>query len=133
MPKNLKTEEIIDALVKMRIEKNASNKTILDFLQKELKYKASYSYELLQLARKKIQEVYTKNIEEHFEEAKGQLEGMLERASKRGDYKLSLQIRQELNKLLGLYSPEKIDLTSGGEKITEIKLIQVNKDEKPRD
>jgi len=133
MPKNLKTEEIIDALVKMRIEKNASNKTILDFLQKELKYKASYSYELLQLARKKIQEVYTRNIEEHFEEAKGQLEGMLERASKRGDYKLSLQIRQELNKLLGLYSPEKIDLTSGGEKITEIKLIQVNKDEKPRD
>jgi hypothetical protein len=133
MPKNLKTEEIIDALVKMRIEKNASNKTILDFLQKELKYKASYSYELLQLARKKIQEVYTRNIEEHFEEAKGQLEGMLERASKRGDYKLSLQIRQELNKLLGLYSPEKIDLTSGGEKITEIKLIQVTKDEKPRD
>jgi hypothetical protein len=133
MPKNLKTEEIIDALVKMRIEKNASNKTILDFLQKELKYKASYSYELLQLARNKIQEVYTRNIEEHFEEAKGQLEGMLERASKRGDYKLSLQIRQELNKLLGLYSPEKIDLTSGGEKITEIKLIQVNKDEKPRD
>ena len=132
MPKNLKTEEIIDALVKMRIEKNASNKTILDFLQKELKYKASYSYELLQLARKKIQEVYTRNIEEHFEEAKGQLEGMLERASKRGDYKLSLQIRQELNKLLGLYSPEKIDLTSGGEKITEIKLIQVNKDEKFR-
>ena len=133
MPKNLKTEEIIDALVKMRIEKNASNKTILDFLQKELKYKASYSYELLQLARNKIQEVYTRNIEEHFEEAKGQLEGMLERASKRGDYKLSLQIRQELNKLLGLYSPEKIDLTSGGEKITEIKLIQVTKDEKPRD
>lgn len=133
MPKNLKTEEIIDALVKMRIEKNASNKTILDFLQKELKYKASYSYELLQLARKKIQEVYTRNIEEHFEEAKGQLEEMLERASKRGDYKLSLQIRQELNKLLGLYSPEKIDLTSGGEKITEIKLIQVTKDEKPRD
>jgi thioesterase domain-containing protein len=133
MPKNLKTEEIIDALVKMRIEKNASNKTILDFLQKELKYKAAYSYELLQLARKKIQEVYTRNIEEHFEEAKGQLEEMLERASKRGDYKLSLQIRQELNKLLGLYSPEKIDLTSGGEKITEIKLIQVTKDEKPRD
>lgn len=133
MPKNLKTEEIIDSLVSMRINKNASNKTILDFLQKELGYGHAYSYELLQLARKKIQDVYTRNIEEHFEEAKGQLEEMLEKASKRGDYKLSLQIRQELNKLLGLYSPEKIDLTSGGEKITEIKLIQVTKDEKPRD
>jgi activator of 2-hydroxyglutaryl-CoA dehydratase len=127
MPKNLKTEEIVDAIVKMRLEKNASNKTIMDFLKNELGYKQAYSYELLQSARKKIQEVYTRNIEEHFEEAKGQLEEMLEKATKRGDSRLMLQIRQELNKLLGLYSAEKIDITSGGDKITEIRLIQVNK------
>lgn len=126
MPKNLKTEEIVDAIVKMRIDKNASNKTILDFLQKELGYKQSFSYELLQAARKKIKDVYTRDIEEHFEEAKGQLEEMLQKATTRGEHKLALQIRQELNKLLGLYSPEKIDVTSGGEKITEIKLIQIN-------
>ena len=133
MPKNLKTEEIIDAIVRMRLEKNASNKTILDFLKNQLNYKQSYSYELLQAARKKIQEVYTRDIEEHFEEAKGQLEEMLEKATKKNDMKMMLQIRQELNKLMGLYSAEKVDITSGGEKITEIKLIQVNKDEKPRD
>jgi activator of 2-hydroxyglutaryl-CoA dehydratase len=127
MPKNIKTEEIVDAIVKMRLEKNASNKTIMDFLKNELGYKQAYSYELLQSARKKIQEVYTRNIEEHFEEAKGQLEEMLEKATKRGDSRLMLQIRQELNKLLGLYSAEKIDITSGGDKITEIRLIQVNK------
>lgn len=127
MPKNLKTEEIVDAIVKMRLEKNASNKTILDFLKNELGYAQAYSYELLQAARKKIQEVYTRNIEEHLEEAKGQLEEMLEKATKKGDTRLMLQIRQELNKLLGLYSAEKIDITSGGDKITEIKLIQVNK------
>lgn len=125
MAKNLKTEEIIDALVRMRIDKNASNKTILDFLKNQLGYKQSYSYELLKEARKKIQEVYTRDIEEHFEEAKGQLEMMLEKATSRGEHKLALQIRQELNKLLGLYSAEKVDITSGGEKIGEIKLIQI--------
>ena len=133
MPKNLKTEEIIDAIVRMRLEKNASNKTILEFLKNKLGYGNSFSYELIRAARKKIQDVYTRDIEEHFEEAKGQLEEMLEKATKKNDMKMILQIIQELNKLMGLYSAEKIDITSGGDKITEIKLIQVNKDEKSRD
>lgn len=127
MARTLKTEEILETLIKMRIEQNASYKTILDYLKDEYGFKQSYRYTLLQKARKKIQQIYHKDIEEHFEEAKGQLEKMLETATGKGDARLMLQIRQELNKLIGLYN-EKIDITSGGEKITEIKLIQVKKD-----
>ena len=60
-----KKEDIIDAIVKMRIESGASTKTIIQsFLMGELGYKQSYCYVLLQEARQKIVELYnTKNAE----------------------------------------------------------------------
>lgn len=129
MPKNFKTDDIINGIVKMKVEKGASNKTILDFLQNDLGYKQTYSYELLGLARKRIQEIWDKNAEAHLEEAKGQLEDMLESSIRQKNMKLALEIRKEINKLMGLYAAEKIDITSGGKEITEIKLIQINKKE----
>jgi len=125
MPKNFKTDDIINGIVKMKVEKGASNKTILDFLQDDLGYKQTYSYELLGLARKRIQEIWDKNAEAHLEEAKGQLEDMLESSIRQKNMKLALEIRKEINKLMGLYGAEKIDITSNGKEITEIKLIQI--------
>jgi hypothetical protein len=113
----------------MKVEKGASNKTILDFLQNDLGYKQTYSYELLGLARKRIQEIWDKNAEAHLEEAKGQLEDMLESSIRQKNMKLALEIRKEINKLMGLYAAEKIDITSGGKEITEIKLIQIKSKE----
>ena len=43
------------------------------------------------------------------EESKGQLETLLEIAMKNKDLRLALQIRQEINKLMGLYT-ERIDV-----------------------
>ena len=129
MPKNFKTDDIVNGIVKMKVEKGASNKTILDFLQNDLGYKQTYSYELLGLARKRIQEIWDKNAEAHLEEAKGQLEDMLENSIRQKNMKLALDIRKEINKLMGLYAAEKIDITSGGKEITEIKLIQIKSKE----
>ncbi len=122
-----KKEDIIDAIIKMRIEKGASTKTILqDFLMGELKYKQSYSYTLLQDARKEIVKLYSTKNEELANEALGQLESMYEDAIKQKNIKLALEIRKEISKLTGLYAAEKVDITSGGKEITEIKLIQIN-------
>jgi hypothetical protein len=123
-----KKEDIIDAIIKMRIEKGASSKTIIqEFLMKQLGYKISYSYTLYAEARQKIVELYnTQNIE-LANEALGQLESMLEDALKQKNGKLALEIRKEISKLAGLYAAAKVDITSAGEAITEIKLIQVNK------
>jgi uncharacterized protein (DUF1015 family) len=121
-----KKEDIIDAIVKMRIEKGASTKTIIqEFLMTELGYKQSYSYQLLQEARGKIVELYDTQNKELANEALGHLESMYEDAIKGKNMKLALDIRKEISKMTGLYAAQKVDITSGGEVITEIKLIQI--------
>lgn len=122
-----KKEDIINAIVKMRTENMATTKTILDFLMNDLEYGQAYAYELIKESKNLIIELYKQDNISRVEEAIGQLETMLERSYLRGDYKLSYNIRQELNKMTGLYATQKIDITSAGEAITEIKLIQVNK------
>ena len=125
-----KREDIIDAIVKMRIEKGSSTKTIIDeFLMKQLGYKQSYSYVLLQEARKKIVEIYDVKNKELANEALGHLESMYEDAIGDKNIKIALEIRKEISKLTGLYAAQKVDITSAGEPITEIKLIQINKKE----
>ena len=112
-----KKEDIIDAVVKMRIEKGASSKTIIqEFLMAQLGYKISYSYVIYQEARQKIVELYNTQNHELANEALGQLESMLEDALRQKNMKLALEVRKEMSKLTGLYSPEKIDLS-----ITEYK------------
>lgn len=121
-----KKEDIIDAIVKMRIEKGASTKTIIqEFLMGELGYKQSYSYDLLQEARVKIVSLYDTQNKQLANEALGHLESMYEDAIKSKNSKLALEIRKEISKLTGLYAASKVDITSGGEPITEIKLIQI--------
>lgn len=125
-----KKEDIIDAVVKMRIEKGSSTKTIIqNFLMNELGYKQSYAYELLREARKKIISLYDIHNKELANEALGQLESMYEDCIKQKNLKLALEIKKEISKLTGAYAAQKVDITSGGEAITEIKLIQVNKKE----
>lgn len=116
MPRNLNTEDLINALVDMKINKKASTKTQLDFLMNELGFKQTWSYELIKKSREKIQEIYKSKVEHHLEQSKAHLEDMLEKAAKKGDLKLQLQIVQEINKLAGLYAAEKVDMT-----ITEYK------------
>jgi hypothetical protein len=50
---------------------------------------------------------------------------MLEKAAISGNIKLWNELKKELNKIQGIYAAEKLDITSGGEKITEIKIIEV--------
>jgi len=120
MPKNIKTEDLINSVVKMKVENGASNKTILDFLQNDLEYGQTYSYEILKEARKKIQQIWDNNAEAHLEESKGQLEELYEDAIRNKNHKLALEIRKEMNRLMGLYAAEKIELSG------ELKSININ-------
>lgn len=119
-----KKEDIIDAIIKMRIEKMASTKTIIkDFLQNELGYGQTYAYELLKEARKKIVELYDSKNSASLEEAIGQLEEMAEDAKQAKNYKLAFNIRQELSRIQGHYK-DKIELSGEvNHKIEVIRLI----------
>jgi hypothetical protein len=123
-----KRADIIDAIIKMRIEKGVSTKTILnDFLMGELKFKQSYSYVLLQEARENIKKIYQTTNEALANEALGHLESLYEDAIKDKNKKLALEIRKEINKLVGAYAAEKVEV-SGNVNIETIKLIEVIKD-----
>lgn len=120
--------DIIDSIVKMRLEKGASSKTIIqDYLKGQLGFGTTYAYELYKIARKKIVELYSTKNEELANEALGQLEFLYEDAILTNNMKLALEIRKEINKLTGIYAAEKMDITSNGNDITEIKLIHVTK------
>lgn len=127
MPKQVKTEDLINSIVKMKVEKGASNKTILDFLQNDLEYGQTYSYEILKEARKRIQIIWDRNAEAHLEESKAQLEELYEDAIKSRNNKLALEIRKEMNRLMGLYAAEKIEL-SGELKSININIVKNNDD-----
>lgn len=127
MPKQIKTEDLINSIVKMKVEKGASNKTILDFLQNDLEYGTTYSYEILKEARKRIQQIWDRNAEAHLEESKAQLEDLYEDAIRTNNKKLALEIRKELNRLMGLYAAEKIEL-SGELKSININIVKNNDD-----
>lgn len=123
-----KKEDIINAIVVMRTEKMATTKTILEFLMNELKFGQTYSYQLIKESRDKIIELYNTTNAPKVEEAIGQLETMLERSYQRGDYKLSYNIRQELNKMIGLYAAQKVE-HSGNVGFTGIDIQIINKKE----
>lgn len=125
-----KREDIIDSIVKMRIEKGSSTKTIIqDYLMGQLKFGQTYSYDLLKAAREKIIKIYETQNVSLANEALGHLESMYEDAIREKNKKLALEIRKEMNKLTGLYAAEKIEV-SGALKIETIKLVEIKKDNK---
>ena len=106
-----KKQDIIDAVVKMRIDKMASTKTIIsDFLMGQLGYGQTYAYEILKEARKEIIKLYDSSNEASLEEAIGQMEELAEGARQSKNYKLAFEVRRELSKIMGHYK-EKIELS----------------------
>jgi len=123
-----KKEDIIDSIVKMRINEMASTRTIIkDYLQDKLGYGQTYAYELYKEARILIKEYYKSDNIASTEEAIGQLEQMAETAKGEKNYKLAFEIRKELNKIVGAYADIKVDVTGElNHNVTVIKLRNVN-------
>lgn len=128
--KNCSKEEIILALVKMRIEKFATTKTMLDFLMTQIGYKQTYSYALIKISKTRINQIFKEDNEESFYNAMARLEEIIETTK---NEKTRLEAQKEMNKLLGLYKPQKVDITSNGKDLipTEviIKIIESNNDQ----
>lgn len=117
-------EYLVAKIAMMRI-KGKSTHTILEFLMEQIGMSRKIAYEILQSAQNYIMEQTNEDTKVAFAEAIHRLETLYEDS----DGKLKLEVQKELNKLRGLYAAQKVDITSGGEAITEIKLIQVNKND----
>ena len=125
-------DDLIAKIINLRLKEMWSTKSILELLD-SLGYAKTQSYEYIKLAKKELKDRYNETIDALIEEAIYQYEQMIEKAAISGDLRLWNDLRKELNKIQGIYAADKVDITSGGDKITEIRLVQVvkekNKDE----
>ena len=127
--KGIDKEQIILQLIQMRIVQRATTKTLLYYLMIELKYATTYSYELINESKKRIGEIFKEEHQDSYETAKARLEQMIEKTESE---KIRIDAIKELNKLLGIYKPVKVDVTTNGEsinKISVIKLIEYKKND----
>jgi hypothetical protein len=113
-------EYLVSKIAMMRI-KGKSTHTILEFLMETVGMSRKIAYEVLQDAQKYIMEQTNEDMKVAFAEAISKLEELYES----GTDKIRLDVIKEMNKLRGLYAASKVDITSGGKEITEIKLIQI--------
>lgn len=122
-------EQIVQSLIKMRIEKFATTKTMLDFLMNDIGFGQTRSYALINEAKEKISEIFKEEFEQSFNNAVGRLEEMIEGTK---NEKLRLEAQKELNKLLGLHKPQKLDVTSAGEQLPHeviVKIVRADENE----
>ena len=115
-------EFLVTKVAMMRI-KGKSTHTLLDFLMVQVGMSRKIAYEVLTDAQKYIMDITDRDVAKAFTNAIQRLEELYEN----GTNKERLETQKEINKLMGLYASEKVDITSGGNAITEIKLIQVIK------
>ena len=113
-------EYLVSKISMMRI-KGKSTHTILEFLMETVGMSRKIAYDVLQDAQKYIMEQTNEDMKVAFAEAISKLEELYES----GTDKIRLDVIKEMNKLRGLYAAQKVDITSGGKEITEIKLIQI--------
>lgn len=121
-------DQIILGLVKMRVEKFATTKTMIDFLMNDLGYGQTYAYELVKISKNKIREIFHEEHEQSFAAAVSRLEEIIETTK---NEKTRLEAQKEMNKLLGLYKPQKVDLTTNGKDlaINEVVVKIIKKEE----
>lgn len=110
---------IINALIKMRVEKFASKKTMLEFLMGQLKYGQTFAYELINEANQKIVEMFKEEHEQSFANAVARLEEIIETTT---DRKMRMEAIREMNKLLGIARPQRIDVTTNGKDLNTISI-----------
>ena len=126
----LNREDLIQVLVKRRLEDKMSNHQMIDFVMTNYGYKQSYAYEIAREARLKIADLYKGWSERLVEQSIADLEAQKREAMRNNDRKLVLEITKELNKIQGLYV-EKVEHSGSVEhKIDVIKLIGPNGDDR---
>ncbi len=123
---NYQKEDIIDALVKQRIELCASTRTLLTFLETTCNIGKAMQYQYLIWMRERIAESYQENSAVK-EETILQYEEVIERMRKEKNWKMWSELNRELNKIKQIAIEKKhVDITSNGQTIFQIILPNEN-------
>lgn len=119
----MKREDLVETIIKMRINKGCSYLTIMEFII-EQGYAKSYGYELIRDAKKEINERSIINFGEDLKEEIERFEELYYQALRDGNKKEARENLKEISKLKGHYV-ERVDLTSGGKAINKIEIVHI--------
>ena len=103
--------DLIDSIVKMRIEEGLSRTIILDKLKTEYKLSDSYSYQLVREAADEFNQRAIVNFGNELSQDIERFEMNYTNALKEGNRKLAVEILKEICKLKGHYI-QRIDLNA---------------------
>lgn len=112
-------EYLVNKVAMMRI-KGKSTRFLLEFLEDKVGIPRSTAYTILKDAQQVVTEMQEKSIEDAYSDAIARLEELYDDSK---DKRTKLNIQQELNKLQGLYKPNKVDVTTNGNDLNFSELI----------
>jgi hypothetical protein len=99
-----KRNDIIDSIIKMRIEKGCTRLTILEFLKKDLGYSQPYAYELIRDANVEFNQRAIQNFGEDLKEDIERFERLYEKSILDKNYREAREVLKEIAKLKGHYT-----------------------------
>lgn len=100
----LKRNDIIDSIIRMRIEKGLTRLSILEFLKKDLGYSQPYAYELIRDANAEFNQRAIQNFGEDLKEDIERFERLYEKAMVDKNFKEAKEVLKEIAKLKGHYT-----------------------------
>jgi hypothetical protein len=98
-----KTKDVIDAILKLRIEKGLSRPSILEWLVNEMKLTKNSASRLLTEANKKFDEIAVQRFGNDIKEDIERFEALYEKAVKNNETREAREILKEISKLKGHY------------------------------
>lgn len=117
-----KKQNIINTLIEMRTKKSMGVKSLLDYLMNDLGYAQAMAYNYIRDANETIKEIYQHNNIGLVESTISELEYVLQYAKESNNHKLWLEIKKEINKITGVYAPDKQSIEHSG----KIESININ-------
>jgi hypothetical protein len=118
-----KRTDLIDTIIRMRIEKGFTRLSILEFLKNELGYSQPYAYELIRDANVEFNQRAIQNFGEDLKEDIERFERLYERAMHNKNFREAKDVLREIAKLKGHYT-ERLQLS--GELNHNISVIKLN-------
>jgi len=115
--------DLITKVVEMTCN-GISQYEMIYWLSTEAECGTTYCYDILKEAKPIIMDALKDISKDRLEATIVELEKMMTEAKGIGDKKLALDIKKEINKIAGLHN-QKIDITTGGEKINQISVIKL--------
>jgi hypothetical protein len=118
-----KRGDLVDSIIKMRIDKGMSRLSILNFLKEELKLSQPYAYELIADASKEFDQRAVQNFGKDIKEDIERFEKLYEDAIKNKNHKEARELLKEISKIKGHYV-ERVELSGSIEHT--IQIIKLN-------